>query len=107
MIRQHGFDEWVSVEDFHRVRATKREYRNVEANYNDHLRKHGVEPPGMSRSYENWFATANLTEEQTQAYFLGDSAADFIRNHPDSEHSASPSCSMSHSLNHILRTQVR
>ena len=90
MIRQHGFDEWVSVEDFHRVRATKREYRNVEANYNDHLRKHGVEPPGMSRSYENWFATANLTEEQTQAYFLGDSAADFIRNHPDSEHSGQP-----------------
>ena len=90
MIRQHGFDEWVSVEDFHRVRATKREYRNVEANYNDHLRKHGVEPPGVSRSYENWFASANLTEEQTQAYFLGDCAADFIRNHPDSDFADQP-----------------
>ncbi len=85
MIRQHGFDRWVSVEDLHRVRATKREYRNVEADYNDHLRKHGIEPPGVNKSYENWFATAGLTEEQTQASFLGDCAADFIRNHPDSE----------------------
>ena len=85
MIQQHGFDRWISVEDFHRVRATKREYRNVEAHYNDHLRKHGVEPPGLNKSYENWFASAGLTEEQTQAYFLGDSAADFIQRHPDSE----------------------
>ena len=84
MIQQHGFDEWISIEDSHRARSTKREYRNVEADYNDHLRRHGVEPPGPGRSYENWSATAGLTEEQTQAYFLGDSAADFIRNHPDS-----------------------
>ena len=85
MIQQHGFDKWISVEDFHRVRATKREYRNVEAHYNDHLRAHGVEPPGLNKSYENWFASAELTEEQTQAYFLGDSAADFIRNHRETE----------------------
>ena len=90
MIQQHGFDKWISVEDFHRVRATRREYRNVEAHYNDHLRKHGVEPPGINRSYENWFATANLTEEQTQAYFLGDSAADFIRSHPHSDQGDQP-----------------
>ena len=85
MIPQHGFDTWLSVEDFHRPRATKREYRLVEADYSNHLRKHGVEPPGPQRSYENWFATAGLTEEQTQASFLGDSAADFIRQHPSSE----------------------
>ena len=85
MIQQHGFDKWISVEDAHRARATKREHRNVEADYNDHLRKHGIEPPGPDRSYENWSATFGLTEEQTQAYFLGDSAADFIRDHPSSE----------------------
>ena len=90
MVRQHGFDAWVSVEDFHRPRATKKEYRFLEANYNDHLRKHGVEPPGPHRSYENWFATARLTEEQTQAYFLGDTAADFIRSHPGSQHGDMP-----------------
>ena len=90
MVRQHGFDAWVSVEDFHRPRATKKEYRFLEANYNDHLRKHGVEPPGPHRSYENWFATAGLTEEQTQAYFLGDTAADFIRHHPGSQHGDMP-----------------
>ena len=84
MIRQHGFDAWVSVEDFHRPRATKREYRFVEADYNAHLRKHGIIPPGATKSYENWFATAGLTEEQTQASFLGDTAADFIRTHPRS-----------------------
>ena len=90
MVLQHGFDTWVSVEDFHRTRATKKEYRFLEADYNDHLRKHGVEPPGPDRSYENWFATAGLTEEQTQAYFLGDTAADFIRNHPQSQHGDMP-----------------
>ena len=90
MIPQHGFDKWISVEDSHRARSTKREYRNIEASYNAHLRKHGVEPPGVGRSYENWSATAGLTEEQTQAYFLGDSAADFIRNHSDSERADQP-----------------
>ena len=90
MVLQHGFDTWVSVEDFHRRRATKKEYRFLEADYNDHLRNHGVEPPGPDRSYENWFATAALTEEQTQAYFLGDTAADFIRNHPQSQHGDMP-----------------
>lgn len=90
MIAQHGFDRWVSVEDFHRRRATKREYRFVEADYNEHLRAHGVEPPGPERSYENWFATAGLTEEQTQASFLGDTAASFIREHAQSARSDMP-----------------
>ena len=84
MIPQHGFDSWVSVEDFHRARATKREYRYVEADYNDHLRKHGITPPGGNHSYESWFAGAGLTEEQTQASFLGDRASEFIRSR-DSE----------------------
>ncbi len=90
MIRQHGFDEWVSVEDFQRVRATRREYRFIEADYNAHLRRHGIEPPATWESYESWVATAELAEDQTQASFLGDSAARFIADHPQSARSDMP-----------------
>jgi arylsulfatase A-like enzyme len=70
-IKQRGFDHWVSVEDFHRARYSKREYRNVEADYNQHLRDHGVEVPSWKVSYEGWVAGANLPEEVTLAGFLG------------------------------------
>lgn len=89
-VRQRGFDHWVSVEDFHRPRYQKRENRYAEADYNRHLREHGIEPPPSSRSYESWVAGANLTEEQTQAGFLGKSASDFIRKYPKSGHGDDP-----------------
>jgi arylsulfatase A-like enzyme len=89
-IRQRGFDHWVSIEDFHRPRYTKREYRNVEADYNRHLREHGIEPPSFTKSYESWVAGANLTEEQTQAGFLGKTASEFICDYPQSAHGSDP-----------------
>jgi arylsulfatase A-like enzyme len=89
-IRQHGFDHWVSVEDFHRPRYTRREYRNVEADYNQHLRDNGVEPPPPNISYEGWVAGAELPEELTQAGFLGKSASEFIGSYPDSAHGRQP-----------------
>jgi arylsulfatase len=89
-IRQRGFDHWVSVEDFHRPRYTKREYRHVEADYNAHLRKHGIEPPSWKVSYEGWVAGANLPEEMTQAGFLGESASEFIREYPSGGHGNQP-----------------
>lgn len=85
MIAQHGFDKWVAVEDFQRVRTTRKEYRYQEAPYNQWLRDHGVEPPSMKVSYEGWVGVAELTEEQTQAGFLGHEASNFINQHPDSD----------------------
>ena len=46
-IPQHGFDDWKAIEDFHRSRYTRKEYRNVEADYNRYLRENGVEPPPL------------------------------------------------------------
>ena len=89
-IKQRGFDHWVSVEDFHRPRYTNREYRYVEADYNRHLREHGVEVPPWSVSYEGWVAGANLSEELTQAGFLGKAASEFIRDYAAGEHSNDP-----------------
>ena len=89
-IPQHGFDHWVSIEDFHRPRFTKREYRSVEADYNHYLRENGVEPPPPTLSYEGWVASADLPEHLTQAGFLGKVAPEFIRGYPNSAHSERP-----------------
>ena len=89
-IKQRGFDHWVSVEDFHRPRYTKREYRYVEADYNQHLRDHGVEVPSWKVSYEGWVGGANLPEEVTQAGFLGKAASEFITDYASGDHSDQP-----------------
>tara|TARA_Y100001936_G_scaffold253573_1_gene319075 strand:+ start:2241 stop:3713 length:1473 start_codon:yes stop_codon:yes gene_type:complete len=90
MIAQHGFDTWEAVEDFHRLRVTRKEYRYKEAPYNQWLRDHGVEPPSVKVSYEGWVGEAELTEEQTQAGFLGHTASKFIREFPESEYGDQP-----------------
>jgi arylsulfatase len=90
MTPQHGFDTWEAVEDFQRVRITRKEYRYQEAPYNQWLRDHGVEPPSMSMSYEGWVGVAELTEEQTQAGFLGHKASEFIREFPKGDHADQP-----------------
>ena len=90
MTAQHGFDTWEAVEDFQRVRITRKEYRYQEAPYNQWLRDHGVEPPSMSMSYEGWVGVAELTEEQTQAGFLGHKASEFIREFPEGDHADQP-----------------
>ena len=90
MTPQHGFDTWEAVEDFQRVRITRKEYRYQEAPYNQWLRDHGVEPPSMSMSYEGWVGVAELTEEQTQAGFLGHKASEFIREFPEGDHADQP-----------------
>ena len=90
MTAQHGFDTWEAVEDFQRVRITRKEYRYQEAPYNQWLRDHGIEPPSMSVSYEGWVGVAELTEDQTQAGFLGHKASEFIREFPEGDHADQP-----------------
>ena len=90
VIAQRGYDTWVAIEDFHRPDYTKREFRNVEPAYNDWLRDHGVTPPPWTKSYEAWVGGAGLTEEQTQAGFLGHVASNFIRDYPTSPHAGNP-----------------
>lgn len=89
VIAQRGYDTWVAIEDFHRP-YSKKEYRNVEPAYNNWLREHGVTPPPPTQSYEAWMGGAGLTEEQTQAGFLGHVASEFIRDYPNKPDAKTP-----------------
>lgn len=91
IIPQHGFEEWISIEDGHIGSSVtgRKEYRFKDADYNVWLRSKGVDPP-RGQSYESWAATANLPEELTQAAYVGEEGARFIREHPDSQHGDRP-----------------
>ena len=78
---QHGFEDWLSIEDHHRQRYSDRVRRSREADYNLWLRERGVEPPVSPVSYERWLPGANLPEELTQAAYLGGEASRFLREH--------------------------
>ena len=90
MIAQRGFDKWIGVEDFQRIRSTKKEYRYVESPYNNWLKSFGINPPEIEKTYEAWVGNANLTEEQTQAGFLGHEASKFITEFPKSAYKEKP-----------------
>ena len=65
---QHGFEDWISIEDHHRERYQRKEQRNREADYNLWLREQGIDNPPVSPiSYERWLPGADLPEELTQA----------------------------------------
>ena len=90
VVAQRGFDTWIAIEDFHRKYYSKKAYRHIEPAYNDWLRSHGLQPPPWTTSYEAWAGGARLTEEQTQAGFLGHVASEFIRDYASGSHADSP-----------------
>ncbi len=90
VIAQRGFDTWVAIEDFHRASYSRDEYRDIEPAYNDWLRSHGITPPPWTESYEAWAPGAGLSEEQTQAGFLGHVAAEFIHDRRDGSGASEP-----------------
>ena len=86
VIRQHGFDEWVSTEDGHRPEYTKREYRGTMSDYHNHMVEHGFEPDTTAADGTPMFSArkrASLPEEHQMASFLGCKAADFIDRNSD------------------------
>ena len=87
VIRQHGFDEWVSTEDGHRPQYTKREYRSTMSDYHNHLVEHGFEPDVTAGDGTPMFSAwlrADLPEEHQMASFLAGRAEDFIDRNSDS-----------------------
>ena len=79
---QHGFEDWISIEDHHRANFQRREQRHREADYNLWLREQGIDNPPVSPvSYEKWLPGADLPEELTQAAYLGNEATRFLREH--------------------------
>ena len=79
---QHGFEDWISIEDHHRAGFQRREQRTREADYNLWLREQGIDHPPVSPvSYEKWLPGADLPEELTQAAYLGNEATRFLEEH--------------------------
>lgn len=76
---QHGFDEWVSVEDFYRAHYSPGRDRNARSSYHHHLLEKGFQPDRgdiFSREY-----AARLPEEFGKPAFLAREASRFIRQH--------------------------
>ncbi len=81
VIRQHGFDEWISAEDGHRPEYTRREYRTQMSDYHRHLVENGFEPDLEMDDGVMMFspmARARLPAEFQMASFLAGRATDFI-----------------------------
>jgi arylsulfatase A-like enzyme len=81
IIPQHGFDEWVSIEDYYRAHYSRPEYRAQYSTYHHYLLSQGFEP-NKEKSGDRLFGrewAARLPEEHTKARFLGREAAAFLR----------------------------
>ena len=86
VIRQHGFDEWISTEDGHLPEYTRREYRTQMSDYHQHLVDSGFEPDIQRADGSMMFSPmlrSRLPAEHQMASFLGGRAADFIDRNSD------------------------
>lgn len=81
IIAQHGFGDWVSIEDLYRTWYTKEAYLSRLSDYHHFLVAKGFEPDMERRGamiFNRWTVAA-LPEEYTKASFLGREVACFIR----------------------------
>ncbi len=81
VIAQHGFDEWVSIEDMYRPHYTRHEYLEVMSDYHQYLIDQGFSPDAESLGNDVFArpTAARLPREHTKAAFLGRRAAEFLR----------------------------
>ena len=85
VILQHGFDEWVSIEDQYREYYTDEEHLSVFSDYHHFLVDRGHVPDKESEGsmvFSRDYAAA-LPEELTKATFLGNRASEFIHRNKD------------------------
>lgn len=78
---QHGFDEWVAIEDGYRDQYT-RGPESARSAYYEYLLEQGYEPDGDDGTFSRGFAV-DLPEEHTKTAFLADRAIEFVANHRD------------------------
>jgi len=76
---QHGFEEWVSIEDGYSRYYAKDRDRNQRSDYHHFLREKGYKPDGGNR-FSRAFA-ARRPMEQCKPKFLETKACDFLRRH--------------------------
>ena len=85
VLPQHDFDTWISTEDSHRESYNSPEALGRLTDYHRHLVANGFEPD-KTIAGERVFsgeARARLPEEFQMASYLGDRAAEFIRDNAD------------------------
>lgn len=76
---QHGFEEWLSTA--HLPAGAESEYHRFLREQGVELPEHVVRPGGDGAASEQAVAQANLPEHLTQAAFVGDRTAAWIRDH--------------------------
>jgi arylsulfatase A-like enzyme len=77
---QHGFDEWVSMEDGYSRYYGKERDRNARSSYHHYLVGLGHEPSQNGGRFSRGYA-ASLPLEQCKPKFLERNACDFMRRH--------------------------
>ena len=85
VIKQHGFDVWISTEESHRETYTRREHRGVLSDYHHHLVANGFEPDAESAGEMTFSPNARslLPEEFQMASYLAGQAEEFIDQNSD------------------------
>jgi arylsulfatase A-like enzyme len=81
VVAQHGFDRWVSIEDYYRRFYSKDEYLSLFSSYHHFLLDSGFEPDyeSVGAKVFDRVKTAVLPEQHSKARFLGREAARFIQ----------------------------
>lgn len=85
VIRQHGFDEWVSQEDNYRHHYTREEYKSIHSSYCEFLIGNGFLPDieeGDFQYFSRLFST-RLPEQYSRPAFLAKEATNFINRNKD------------------------
>ena len=85
VVRQHGFDEWVSIIDAMWEQYTKEEYRSRSSDYHQFLLQNGFEPDEntpVGKLFSDQMRY-RLPPEYHMASFLADRAAAFIEENRD------------------------
>jgi len=77
---QHGFEEWVSIEDGYRRYYSEGRDRNKRSDYHRYLVEHGYKPDSGDNAFSRSFA-ARRPLEHCKPKFLEKKACDFLRRH--------------------------
>ncbi|MFW6153850.1 MAG: sulfatase [Planctomycetota bacterium] len=81
LFAQHGFEEWVSIEDMYNAYFTEGRDREATSDYHDFLIAAGVRPANGRRFGRA--ETCRLPEPLGKPAFVADRASDFLRRHRD------------------------
>ncbi len=83
---QHGFEEWVALEDQYHHHYAEDRPEDAHSEYHEYLLEQGYEPDTEDDGFEyfsrGWVA-ANVPEEHSKPAFLAREASRFIREHQD------------------------